>query len=202
MARKLNKNLVALGSAAIVTVYAVGFVRTSSVSVDGGGGGAPAARSAEVDAATAVARAIATSTPAAASAAAPPAATPSAAGPSPARPPTATPAAASPPAVAASPAPAATARYRDGTFTGSGTSRFGGFDVAVTIEGGTITGVELTRVTTRYPASRIARLPGQVVARQSADVDMVSGATYSARAFRDAVAQALSKAAAGTTTQG
>jgi major membrane immunogen (membrane-anchored lipoprotein) len=31
---------------------------------------------------------------------------------------------------------------------------------------------------------------------------MVSGATYSARAFRDAVAQALSKAAAGSTTQG
>ena len=56
------------------------------------------------------------------------------------------------------------------------------------------TNVALTRVTTQYPASRIAALPGQVVARQSARVDRVSGATYSVQAFQQAVQQALAQA--------
>lgn len=89
----------------------------------------------------------------------------------------------------------ATGAYKDGTYTGSGTSRRGGFDVAVTIQGGRVTNVALTRVTTQYPASRIAALPGQVVARQSAQVDRVSGATYSVQAFQQAVQQALAAAA-------
>jgi uncharacterized protein with FMN-binding domain len=66
--------------------------------------------------------------------------------------------------------------------------------VAVTIQGGRIANVALTQVTTQYPASRIAALPGQVVARQSAQVDRVSGATYSTQAFQQAVQQALGKA--------
>lgn len=184
MARKLNKNLVALGSAAIVGVYAIGFVRTET----------PAAGSSAELAAivtptpSAVAQAVAQATQAAAQrsrtgaqgtvpgAASAPAATPSA------------------PVVAA---PASD--YRDGTYTGSGTSRHGGFEVTLTIEGGRITAVDLTRVTTRYPASRIAQLPGQVLSRQSAAVDMVSGATDSSRAFRDAVTQALAKATTAVT---
>jgi uncharacterized protein with FMN-binding domain len=98
----------------------------------------------------------------------------------------------------ASPAPAAsvTASYRDGTYAGAGTSRFGNVEVAVTVQGGRIANVALTRVTTKYPASRIAALPGQVVSRQSAQVDNVSGATASAQAFRTAVQQALGKAVA------
>jgi uncharacterized protein with FMN-binding domain len=40
----------------------------------------------------------------------------------------------------------------------------------------------------------IAGLPSQVVQRQSAQVDIVSRATYSSEAFKDAVAQALSQA--------
>jgi uncharacterized protein with FMN-binding domain len=167
MARKLNKNLVALGSAAIVTVYAVGLARTGSSSTETAAAppapvAAAATRPAVVDSGTSIAR-----------------------------------------RVGASPTPqAAAARYQDGTFTGSGTSRFGGFDVAVTIKGGQITGVDLTRVTTRYPASRISRLLGQVVERQSASVDMVSGATNSSRAFRDAVAQALAKASSAVASSG
>jgi uncharacterized protein with FMN-binding domain len=90
--------------------------------------------------------------------------------------------------------PAASSGYRDGTYTGSGTSRRGGFEVAVTIQGGRIANVALTRVTTQYPASRIAGLPGQVVARQSAQVDRVSGATYSVQAFQQAVQAALAQA--------
>ena len=84
--------------------------------------------------------------------------------------------------------------YRDGTYSGSGTSRRGGFEVAVTVVGGRITDVVITRATTQYPASRIAALPGQVVARQSAQVDRVSGATYSVQAFQQAVQQALAQA--------
>ncbi|MBV9355509.1 MAG: FMN-binding protein, partial [Chloroflexi bacterium] len=38
-------------------------------------------------------------------------------------------------------------------------------------------------------------LPAEVVARQSAAVDIVSGATLSARAFEQAVAQAIAQAA-------
>ena len=41
----------------------------------------------------------------------------------------------------------------------------------------------------------IAGLPSEVVDRQSAQVDIVSRATYSSQAFRTAVAQALGKAA-------
>ena len=89
---------------------------------------------------------------------------------------------------------ASTATYKDGTFSGSGTSRFGDVQVAVTVVGGKISNVALTKVTTKYPASRIAALPGQVIARQTAQVDNVSGATASATAFRTAVQAALALA--------
>ncbi len=92
-------------------------------------------------------------------------------------------------------APASPATYRDGVYHGAGTSRRGGFRVAVTIAGGRISDVVLTEVTTQYPASRIAALPGQVVARQSAQVDRITGATYSVSAFQSAVQLALAQAA-------
>jgi uncharacterized protein with FMN-binding domain len=47
---------------------------------------------------------------------------------------------------------------------------------------------------TRYSCSWVAHLQGQVVARQSAEVDYVTRATQSANAFYYAVVQALSKA--------
>ena len=89
---------------------------------------------------------------------------------------------------------AATTSYRDGTYTGSGTSRRGGFEVAVTIQGGRITDVKFTRVTTQYPVSRVAGLPAEVIARQSAQVDRISGATYSVQAFQQAMENALAQA--------
>jgi uncharacterized protein with FMN-binding domain len=92
-------------------------------------------------------------------------------------------------------APAVTA-YRDGTYSGSGTSRRGGVIVSVTIASGRITNVAISSVSTEYPASRISSLPGQVVASQSSQVNSVSGATYSAQAFRQAVQAALQKASA------
>jgi uncharacterized protein with FMN-binding domain len=92
--------------------------------------------------------------------------------------------------------------YRDGTVSGSGDSRRGGVTVAVTIQGGRITDVAFSRVWTQYPVSRIAGLPAQVVARQSAQVDRVSGATYSVQAFQQAVQQALAQAQAPASATG
>jgi len=68
--------------------------------------------------------------------------------------------------------------------------------VSVSIQGGRIANVTISSVTTQYPVSRIAALPAQVVARQSGQVDNVSGATYSAQAFSLAVQAALSQASA------
>ena len=49
---------------------------------------------------------------------------------------------------------------------------------------------------TRYSCSWVSHLPGQVVSRQSPDVDYVTGATQSANAFYWAIIDALSKAKA------
>ena len=171
MARKLKANLVALGSAAIVTVYAIGYAWTEHASPSSGAPATTASTDTQApDTATAIARAIA---------AAPPLPRPSATG-----------------KTASAPA------YRDGTYTGAGTSRRGDISVALTIQNGKVTGVKITRATTYYPTSDIARLPGQVVSRQSANVDFVSGATDSSLAFRGGVAQALSRARASGSAAG
>ena len=94
----------------------------------------------------------------------------------------------------ATPTPTGPVSYQDGVYQGTGNSPRGGFQVAVTIADGSITDVKLTRVTTEYPAYVIQALPGQVIARQSAQVNRVSGATYSTLAFQTAVKQALAQA--------
>jgi uncharacterized protein with FMN-binding domain len=86
-------------------------------------------------------------------------------------------------------------RYTDGTWTGAASNAYGKVEVAVRIQGGRITAAQITRTTTFYPASFIAALPGQVVQRQSADVDVVSTATASWQDFVNAVQQALTRAA-------
>jgi uncharacterized protein with FMN-binding domain len=87
--------------------------------------------------------------------------------------------------------------YTDGTYTGQGTSRRGDVWVQVQVTGGRIANVTITRSTLQYPLRDIAALPQQVVQRQSAQVDLVSRATYSSQAFRGAVSQALASAVAG-----
>jgi uncharacterized protein with FMN-binding domain len=67
--------------------------------------------------------------------------------------------------------------------------------VTVTVQGGRITNVQITAVNTEYPVSRIASLPSMVVKGQTANVNVVSGATYSSQAFKQAVQQALAQAA-------
>ena len=87
--------------------------------------------------------------------------------------------------------------YKDGTYTGQGTSRRGDVWVSVQVQGGRIANVSITRSTLQYPLRDIANLPSEVVQRQSAQVDIVSRATYSSMAFRGAVTQALASAHAG-----
>jgi len=86
--------------------------------------------------------------------------------------------------------------YKDGTFTGTGTSRRGSISVAVTVASGRISNVNITKVATQYPISAVSSMPAQVVTTQSANVNGVSGATYSAQAFRGAVQTALQQATA------
>jgi uncharacterized protein with FMN-binding domain len=83
---------------------------------------------------------------------------------------------------------------KDGTYTGWGNSRHGSIQASVTIENGKIASAAIVQCLTRYSCSVIAHLVPQVAARQSANVDYVSGATQSAEAFYDAVVEALSKA--------
>jgi uncharacterized protein with FMN-binding domain len=70
--------------------------------------------------------------------------------------------------------------------------------VSVSIQGGAIANIQITSVNTEYPVSRIASLPGQVVKQQTANVNVITGATYSSQAFKQAVQQALAQAQAGS----
>jgi uncharacterized protein with FMN-binding domain len=84
--------------------------------------------------------------------------------------------------------------YKDGTYLGWGSSRHGDIQASVVVENGRITSASIAQCLTRYSCSWIAPLPPQVVTRQSANVDYVSGATQSTNAFYDAVVDALAKA--------
>lgn len=92
------------------------------------------------------------------------------------------------------PAVNTTSKYLDGTYHGAGTDNIGTVYVAVVIQNGKITNVQ-TQADTHYPQSYIDPvLPQEVLARQSANVDMVSGATDSSSDFSSAVQQALEQA--------
>jgi uncharacterized protein with FMN-binding domain len=86
------------------------------------------------------------------------------------------------------------AAYVDGTYSATGTSALGDVTVSLSVAGGKIANVQITKVTTKFPMSRIASLPAQVVQVQSANVNVISGATYSSQAFKQAVQQALTQA--------
>ena len=189
MAKKMPRKLVALSSSAIAAIYLAGFVYTR------GADAGLAAFATSVPTSVSASPSATTTSPAAA--------TSTAAVPTPTPVVTSTAVSTSTAVATATPtstAASTTAAYRDGTYIGSGTSRRGNVNVSVTIQSGRIANVTISSVTTQYPVSRIASLPAQVVARQSGQVDNVSGATYSAQAFRTAVQQALAQAAPAATT--
>jgi uncharacterized protein with FMN-binding domain len=202
MAKKMPRRLVAVSSSAIAAIYLAGFAYTRGADA----GLAPSATSVPTTVTTTSA---AQPTVVVSTSAAPSATTPATASSSPTPAPSTASSSAtqssSPttstvsPSTSTSPATAtaaAASAYRDGTYTGTGTSRRGDVTVSVTVLAGRITNVTITSVNTQYPVSRISSLPAQVISRQSSQVDNVSGATYSAQAFRLAVQAALGKAGA------
>lgn len=244
---RLPSGLVALGSAAVVTIYSTGYFRTreaaarfaedvtagsgpgprrvAAVSVPSSDAAKPATsagtanpqgatskaltpKSTSLKSATdvksapgsmppanlnaAIANAATPSLASAAPTSAPESAAPSSAPSAPAAP-TPKPGA-SPAADAAAADTAALRKWADGTYTGWGTSRHGDIEATVIIRNGAIASAQISQCLTRYSCSWVAALPGQVVARQTADVDYVSGATQSSNAFYYAVMDALSHA--------
>lgn len=97
-------------------------------------------------------------------------------------------------AVAAQPEVAAPVKYKDGTYSAWGHCRHGDLEATVEIKGGRIYAVSISKCLTRYSCDVIDILPGQAIARQSAEVDIVTGATQSSDAFYDALVAALKQA--------
>jgi uncharacterized protein with FMN-binding domain len=104
-------------------------------------------------------------------------------------------------AAAASPAAKEPSRvYRDGTYQGEAVGFRPGLRVSIRIKDDKIMDVQIIssnddRKFSQYPFQII---PGQIIARQSADVDAVSGATYTSIGIIDAVKDALRKATVST----
>ena len=93
--------------------------------------------------------------------------------------------------------------YADGVYLGEGEGYEGPMTVRVTVSGGKVASIELVSSMDDEPyfGRAWATIPGRIIAAQTTSVDAVSGATYSSEGIRDAVNNALKKAAeaAGTT---
>ena len=86
--------------------------------------------------------------------------------------------------------------YKDGTYTGTGNGWGGDIDVSVTIVGGKITGVDILYAddeTSKYLFKAKKLLPS-IISKQTSDVDVIAGATYSSNGIKEAVKNALAKA--------
>jgi uncharacterized protein with FMN-binding domain len=92
--------------------------------------------------------------------------------------------------------PQSASGYRDGTYVGVGSSRHGGIQATVIVSGGKITSAAITGCGTRYPCSKVTSLVNQVLTIQAPPVNYVSGATDSSQAYYQAVASALTQARA------
>jgi uncharacterized protein with FMN-binding domain len=229
----LKNNLVALGSAAVFSVYSAGYFRTREAAERFAGesvqrrsavalspetnvraetprtnvpqanvavravikpssskkSGVPSTESPAVQAAPA-ASAPAASAPPASAPAVPPAPVPVAPAPAPAQ----TVVAPTIDSTTIAPERKSDGKLKDGVFYGWGTSRHGDIQASIEIENGKIIGAYISQCRTQYSCSWVSALPGQVVQRQSAEVDYVSGATQSSNAFYYGVVEALKKA--------
>ena len=86
--------------------------------------------------------------------------------------------------------------YKDGVYEGSGTGFGGEIKVKVTVEKGKIMEVSIESAEQEDKAyfETAKSIVGDILEKQSADVDTVSGATFSSTGIREAAAQALEKA--------
>ena len=219
----IRNNLVTIGSAAVFTVYAAGFFRTRDAAQRFAGDAAqrhaaplatkgpsvqaiapPAAAVRDEHSRHSDARRVAEPAPAKAAksvaasgstttavVAAPPAA-PAAVADAPAPQPAS--AATAPDTAAAAIEKKDENALKDGTFSGWGTSRHGDIQASVEIKNGKVVSAWISQCLTRYSCSWISMLPPEVIQRQSAEVDYVSGATQSSNAFYYAIVEALKQA--------
>ena len=81
--------------------------------------------------------------------------------------------------------------YKDGTYTGEAQGFGGPVDVEVIIENGKISEINITSAEKEDGADIIPT----IIEAQSADVDTISGATFSSTGIKEAVTQALEEAA-------
>ena len=95
------------------------------------------------------------------------------------------------------------AAYKDGTYYGSGTGFGGLLKVMVEISGGKIASIQIVENSDGSDyISKAASLIDSIIAKQSTNVDTVSGATYSSVGIIQAVRDALSQAAVNGTSDG
>lgn len=87
--------------------------------------------------------------------------------------------------------------YTDGTYTGtSDAGMHAGLKVEVTVQDSKISEVKVTEheETEGIGTNAIDKIPGEIVSKQSTDVDAVSGATLTSNAIKEAVDNALAEA--------
>ena len=86
--------------------------------------------------------------------------------------------------------------YQDGTYQGEADGFGGTVAVEVTIEKGKITGIEVTSAENEDGAylSMAKDIIPKIIAAQSADVDTISGATFSSTGIKNASQEAMEKA--------
>ena len=86
--------------------------------------------------------------------------------------------------------------YKDGTYNGEAEGFGGTISVDVTIESGIITDVAVTSANGEDGAylSMAENIIPEIIENQSAEVDTISGATFSSTGLKNAAAQALEKA--------
>ena len=95
------------------------------------------------------------------------------------------------------------AAYKDGTYYGSGTGFGGPLKVMVEISGGKIASIQIVENSDGSDyISKAASLIDSIIAKQSTNVDTVSGATYSSVGIIQAVRDALSQATVNGTSDG
>ena len=90
--------------------------------------------------------------------------------------------------------------YRDGTYTGTAAGFGGNITVRVTIAGGKISTVDIVSAAGETPSylAKAKAVISKVISKQSPNVDVVSGATYSSNGILNAIKKALKQAASET----
>lgn len=95
------------------------------------------------------------------------------------------------------PVPEVQGTFQDGTYTGTGKGNNGDITVEVVVEGGNIISIELKEHQETpgiYEAAKKG-VTGNIIRKQTTEVDGVSGATNSANGIKEAVEEALKNAA-------